>query len=69
MRHWTDTIPLEARQLLALPKGQFTPEKQRRFCEVMIEYYDEVTKKHPEESEGALAVKAMWQTTLEGVEG
>jgi hypothetical protein len=67
-RHWTEIIPLEAIHLKALPKGQFTPEKQRRFCEVMIEYYDKVMNEHPEDREEAAWAKAMWQTTLEEVQ-
>ena len=68
MRHWTEIFPLEVIQLLAIPRGQFTPEKQRRFCEVMIEHYENGMDKHPEDKQDVKWVKNMWQKSLEEVQ-
>ena len=67
-RHWTEIIPLEAIHLKALPKGQFTPEKQRRFCEVMIEHYEKGMNEHPEDKQDVQWLINMWQKSLEEVQ-
>ena len=65
MKHWTEIIPAEAAFLLDGPL--VTRGQQQRFCEVLIEYYDGVSKEHPEESEAAIAAKGMWEKQLNGI--
>ena len=67
MRHWTEALPLEAIHLRALSREQFTPEKQRRFCEVMIEHYEKGMNEHPEDKQDVQWIVNMWQKSLSEV--
>jgi len=66
LRHWTELLPLEAIQLGALSREQFTLEKRRRFCEVMIEHYEKGMNEHPENTQGVEWVINMWKKSLHG---
>jgi len=67
LKHWTEALPLEALELLALPREQFTPEKRRRFCEVMIEHYEKGMNEHPEDKQDVEWIINMWKKSLDEV--